>query len=138
MPAGIGEMELSPNLKDGCHGGARGALPACENPTPWLVAAVQDVATSMHIYSCIITGLISDISHKSSPRSASMSGSALSLAEAASLQSVGKLMGRRGRPHAAPIQPISVLGVGSVQVRRMARGSGGVSKPVFALKASGG
>lgn len=112
-------MELNSNPEDGRYGSAKSALPVCENPALCSVTAVQSVTNSKNVDSSAMTDLACDIDHSSSPLSAFMPDSALSLDEAASFQPVGKVKSLREWPHAEPIPTNSISGVRSAQDRRV-------------------
>jgi hypothetical protein len=74
-------MELRPDLKDGCHESANGALPAGKQPAPCPVTGTQAVTTSKYVDCCLIATLACEIGHNSDFLTISFSDFGLSLGE---------------------------------------------------------
>jgi hypothetical protein len=111
-------MELKSNPEDRCQAGFESSLAACENPVLCPMRAVRDVTISNVIDLFTFTDLACELDHRSTPCSALMPGSAMSLDEAASFQLVGKEKSLRGWPHAEPIRTNSISSLRSVDVNR--------------------
>lgn len=130
-------MELRPNLKDGCHGSANHALPACENPALSPVTTVHNVTTSKYVDCCLIATLACAIYHNSDFLTISSSDFGLSLGERISGEPGHTVVSRRGRLFADRVEPVSVPGPGVPQVRRKVLASvpaGGVADGGFTVE----
>ena len=109
-------MELSSNLKDGCHASAKGALPACEKPAFCPMTGIHAVTTSKYIDYWVIPTLACDICHSSTFSSVPAGSRGLVLGELRPGRQVGAVMSFRDQLVAERVEPISVPSMSAPQV----------------------